>query len=79
MRSPVAFRNQNTPTAGTTTHSPISTGCHTPAVSPSGQSRCTRRRPAEYATRTDYAVGQSVPLVLDGTAVAQLPVADLLP
>ena len=35
--------------------------------------------PAEYATRTDYAVGQSVPLVLDGTAVAQLPVADYLP
>ncbi len=35
--------------------------------------------PPAYATRTDYAVGQSVPLVLDGTAVAQLPVADLLP
>ena len=35
--------------------------------------------PAEYAARTDYAVGQSVPLVLDGTAVAQLPVADYLP
>lgn len=34
--------------------------------------------PAEYATRTDYAVGQSVPLVLDGTAVALLPVADLM-
>ncbi len=35
--------------------------------------------PPAYATRTDYAVGQSVALVLDGTAVAQLPVADLLP
>jgi len=35
--------------------------------------------PAEYATRTDYAVGQSVPLVPDGTAVAQLPIADLMP
>ena len=32
-----------------------------------------------YATRTDYAPGQSVPLVLDGTAVAGIPVADLLP
>ena len=32
-----------------------------------------------YATRTDYAPGQSVPLVLDGTAVASIPVADLLP
>ena len=39
----------------------------------------TSPNPAEYATRTDYAVGQSVPLVLDGSPVAQLPVADLLP
>jgi Uma2 family endonuclease len=35
--------------------------------------------PAEYATRTDYAVGQSVPLALDGQQVGQLAVADLLP
>ena len=35
--------------------------------------------PAEYATRTDYAVGQAVPLVLDGQAVGQLAVADLMP
>lgn len=35
--------------------------------------------PAEYGTRTDYAVGQSVPLGLDGQTVGQLPVADLLP
>lgn len=35
--------------------------------------------PAEYTTRTDYAAGQSVPLVLDAVAVAQLPVADYLP
>ncbi len=35
--------------------------------------------PPAYATRTAYAVGQSVPLVLGGTAVAQLPVADYLP
>ena len=35
--------------------------------------------PPAYAARTDYAVGQSVPLALDGIAVAQLPVADYLP
>lgn len=35
--------------------------------------------PPAYHTRTDYTPGQSVPLVLDGTAVANLPVADLLP
>lgn len=35
--------------------------------------------PAEYGTRTDYAVGQSVPLVLDGQTVGLLAVADLLP
>jgi hypothetical protein len=35
--------------------------------------------PAEYGTRTDYAVGQSVPLSLDGTPVGHLTVADLLP
>ena len=35
--------------------------------------------PPTYRTRTDYAAGQSVPLVLDGTAVASLVVADLLP
>ena len=31
-----------------------------------------------YATRTDYHVGDSVPFLLDGQLVAQLPVADLL-
>jgi hypothetical protein len=39
-------------------------------------------RPADpvpsYATRTDYRPGDSVPLVLDGHAVAQTPVDDLL-
>lgn len=35
--------------------------------------------PPTYATRTDYAAGQSVPVVLDGQAVAHIPVADLLP
>ncbi len=32
-----------------------------------------------YRTQTNYAPGDSVPLVLDGTAVAAIPVADLLP
>ena len=31
-----------------------------------------------YATRTDYRVGDSVPLVPDGQLLTQLPVADLL-
>jgi Uma2 family endonuclease len=35
--------------------------------------------PSAYRTRTDYAPGLSVPLVLDGTAVASIAVADLLP
>lgn len=35
--------------------------------------------PPAYRTRADYPPGQSVPLVLDGQAVAQVPVADLLP
>ncbi len=35
--------------------------------------------PPAYRARTDYAPGQSVPLVLDGQPVAALPVADLLP
>lgn len=35
--------------------------------------------PPDYRTRTDYAPGQDVPLVLDGQAVATIPVADLLP
>jgi len=35
--------------------------------------------PPAYRTRTDYAPGQSVPLVLDGQTVASIPVADLLP
>lgn len=35
--------------------------------------------PPAYRTRTDYAPGSSVPLVLDGQTVAQIPVADLLP
>lgn len=32
-----------------------------------------------YAARTNYAAGTSVPLVLDGKQLGQLPVADLLP
>jgi Uma2 family endonuclease len=32
-----------------------------------------------YATRTDYAKADAVPLTLDGHAVAHVPVADLLP
>ncbi len=32
-----------------------------------------------YSVRTDYKVGQAVPLILDGNAVAQLVVEDLLP
>jgi Uma2 family endonuclease len=35
--------------------------------------------PPAYRTRTDFAPGQDVPLVLDGQTVATLPVADLLP
>jgi hypothetical protein len=35
--------------------------------------------PPAYRTRTDHLPGQSVPLVLDGTAVAGILVADLLP
>jgi len=32
-----------------------------------------------YSVRTDYRVGKSVPLVLDGRAVAAIPTADVLP
>ncbi len=32
-----------------------------------------------YATVTNYSVGDNVPLVLDGTEVASIPVSDLLP
>jgi hypothetical protein len=35
--------------------------------------------PPAYRTRTDFAPGASLPLVLDGVAVASVPVADLLP
>ena len=35
--------------------------------------------PPAYCTRTDYAPGQDVPLVLDGNPVATIPVSDLLP
>jgi Uma2 family endonuclease len=35
--------------------------------------------PPAYRTRTDYRPGQDVPVVLDGTAVAAVPAADLLP
>lgn len=35
--------------------------------------------PPAYRTRTDYAPGQDVPLVLGGQTVAAIPVADLLP
>ncbi len=34
--------------------------------------------PPTYATRTDYAVGDAVPVVLDGQQVATIPVADLI-
>jgi Uma2 family endonuclease len=32
-----------------------------------------------YRTRTDYAAGESVPVVLGGKTVGQLPVSDILP
>jgi Uma2 family endonuclease len=35
--------------------------------------------PPEYRTRTDYRPGQDVPVVLDGAAVAAVPVVELLP
>jgi Uma2 family endonuclease len=35
--------------------------------------------PPQYATRTDYRPGQDLPIVLDGTQVSSIPVADLLP
>ncbi len=35
--------------------------------------------PPTYRTRTDFAAGSAVPLVLDGVAVASVPVAELLP
>jgi Uma2 family endonuclease len=35
--------------------------------------------PPAYRARTDYAPGASVPLALDGTTVATIPVAELLP
>lgn len=35
--------------------------------------------PPEYATRTDYPHGGTVPVVLDGVTVATLAVADLIP
>ncbi len=35
--------------------------------------------PPGYRTRTDYAPGQDVPLVLDGVAVGSIPAAELLP
>ncbi|MGL6097376.1 MAG: Uma2 family endonuclease [Fimbriiglobus sp.] len=35
--------------------------------------------PPGYRTRTDFAPGQDVPLVLDGVEVGHIPVADLLP
>jgi len=35
--------------------------------------------PPHYANRTDYAITDSVPLVLDGATVAAVPVADLIP
>lgn len=35
--------------------------------------------PPAYRTRTDYAPGQAVPLVLNGQTVTAIPVADLLP
>ena len=39
----------------------------------------TTAEPPAYRTRTDYAPGQAVPLVLDGQTIAQIPIADLLP
>ena len=35
--------------------------------------------PPAYRTRADYAMTDAVPVVLDGTAVATVPVADLIP
>ncbi|MGL6097374.1 MAG: Uma2 family endonuclease, partial [Fimbriiglobus sp.] len=35
--------------------------------------------PPAYRTRTDFVPGQDVPIVLDGTEVGRVPVADLLP
>jgi Uma2 family endonuclease len=35
--------------------------------------------PPVYRTRTDFTPGMDLPLVLDGTTVATIPVADLLP
>lgn len=35
--------------------------------------------PPVYATRTDYLLGQDLPIVLDGVQVATIPVADLIP
>ena len=35
--------------------------------------------PPQYATRTDYKPGQSVPILLDGVAAGQIAAADLLP
>ncbi|HYH65167.1 MAG TPA: Uma2 family endonuclease [Urbifossiella sp.] len=35
--------------------------------------------PPAYRTRTDYAPGQDVPLVLDGATVGSIPAAELLP
>ncbi len=32
-----------------------------------------------YASRQDFALGDSIPLVLDGTLITSLPVSDLLP
>ena len=36
-------------------------------------------REARYASRRDYLPGESVPLVINGTRVAEIPVAELLP
>jgi Uma2 family endonuclease len=36
-------------------------------------------REARYAARRDYLPGESVPLVIDGVQVAEIPVAELLP
>jgi Uma2 family endonuclease len=35
--------------------------------------------PPAYTTRTDFSISDAVPVVLDGSAVATLPVAELIP
>jgi Uma2 family endonuclease len=36
-------------------------------------------KPPTYLKRTDYQLGQDVPIVLDGVTVGSVPVSDLIP